>query len=202
MLLHDARRDARLDEAGDLVILEEQDRSRWNHAQIAEALPLVEEAFRGAAGPYALQAAIAAVHCRASAPRRYRLAADRPALRSSRARAALSGRVAEPRRGSGDGGWPQSGARTDRCPGRDQRSRQLSPAACRARRPAAPPRILGRSRQELPRAPWHWSPTTASAAFWSGACAKFSPRQRDTLIASWPFSSEPWRPSCALQKAQ
>ncbi len=46
MLLHDARRDARLDDAGDLVVLEEQDRSRWNQKQIAEALPLVEEALR------------------------------------------------------------------------------------------------------------------------------------------------------------
>jgi RNA polymerase sigma-70 factor (ECF subfamily) len=67
MLLHDSRRDARLDEAGDLVILEEQDRRRWNSQQIAEALPLVEEAFSSdAAGAYALQAAIAAVHCRAT----------------------------------------------------------------------------------------------------------------------------------------
>ena len=66
MLLQDARRDARLDEAGDLVILEEQDRSRWDQRQIAEALPLVEESFRGGPGPYALQAAIAAVHCRAA----------------------------------------------------------------------------------------------------------------------------------------
>jgi len=66
MLLHDARREARLDEAGDLVILEEQDRSRWNHAQIAEALPLVEEAVRGGPGPYAVQAAIAAQHCQAA----------------------------------------------------------------------------------------------------------------------------------------
>jgi RNA polymerase sigma-70 factor, ECF subfamily len=65
MLLHDSRRDARLDEAGDLVLLEEQDRSRWDHQQIAEALPLVEEALRGGAGPFAVQAAIAAVHCRA-----------------------------------------------------------------------------------------------------------------------------------------
>jgi RNA polymerase sigma-70 factor, ECF subfamily len=68
LLLHDARRDARLDAAGDLVVLEEQDRSRWNHPQIAEALPLVEEALRGGAGPYALQAAIAAEHCRAAYP--------------------------------------------------------------------------------------------------------------------------------------
>src|SRR6266498_5789894 len=44
MLLHDSRRDARVDEAGDLIVLEEQERSRWNQQQIAEALPLVEEA--------------------------------------------------------------------------------------------------------------------------------------------------------------
>ena len=66
MLLHDSRRDARLDEAGELVVLEEQDRGRWNHAQIAEALPLVDEALRGGPTPFALQAAIAALHCRAS----------------------------------------------------------------------------------------------------------------------------------------
>ena len=66
MLLQDARRDARLDEAGDLVVLEEQDRSRWDHRQIAEALPLVDEAFRGGPGSYALQAAIAAQHCQAA----------------------------------------------------------------------------------------------------------------------------------------
>ena len=68
MLLHDARRDARLDAAGDLIILEEQDRTRWHRAQITEALPLVEESMRGTPGPYALQAAIAAVHCSATKP--------------------------------------------------------------------------------------------------------------------------------------
>jgi RNA polymerase sigma-70 factor, ECF subfamily len=68
MLLQDSRRNARLDEAGDLVVLEDQDRSRWNQQQISEALPLVDEAFRGGPGPYALQAAIAAVHCRAARP--------------------------------------------------------------------------------------------------------------------------------------
>jgi RNA polymerase sigma-70 factor (ECF subfamily) len=66
MLLQDARRDARIDEAGDLVVLEEQDRSRWDHRQIAEALPLVEEAFRGGPGVFALQAGIAALHCQAA----------------------------------------------------------------------------------------------------------------------------------------
>lgn len=66
MLLHDARRNARIDEAGNLVVLDEQDRSRWDHRQIAEALPLVDEGFRGGPGPYAAQAAIAAQHCRAA----------------------------------------------------------------------------------------------------------------------------------------
>src|SRR2546425_1486781 len=66
MLLHDSRRDTRLDESGDLVLLEAQDRRRWNHEQIAEALPLVDEALRGGPGPFALQAAIAALHCQAA----------------------------------------------------------------------------------------------------------------------------------------
>jgi len=66
MLLHDARRDARLDAAGDLVVLEEQDRRRWNQAQIAEALPLVEEALQGTPGPFGVQSAIAALHCQAA----------------------------------------------------------------------------------------------------------------------------------------
>jgi RNA polymerase sigma-70 factor (ECF subfamily) len=66
MLLHDSRRDARSDESGDLVVLEEQDRGRWNRRQIGEALPLVEEAFAGGPGPVAVQAAIAAAHCRAA----------------------------------------------------------------------------------------------------------------------------------------
>jgi RNA polymerase sigma-70 factor (ECF subfamily) len=68
MLLHDARRDARLDEAGEIVILEEQDRSRWNHKQIAEALLLVKDPPRSTPGPFALQATIAAEHCKAARP--------------------------------------------------------------------------------------------------------------------------------------
>jgi RNA polymerase sigma-70 factor (ECF subfamily) len=65
MLLHDARRHARLDPAGDLVLLDDQDRSLWLQAQIAEALPLVDAALEGAPGPFALQAAIAGVHGKA-----------------------------------------------------------------------------------------------------------------------------------------
>ena len=65
MLLHDSRRDARLNPEGDLILLDEQDRSLWKREQIAEALPLVAEALRGTPGPYSIQAAIAAVHCQA-----------------------------------------------------------------------------------------------------------------------------------------
>jgi RNA polymerase sigma-70 factor (ECF subfamily) len=65
MLLHDARRAARLDAAGDIVTLDEQNRALWDRQQIAEALPLVDEALRAAAGPYALQSAISALHCSA-----------------------------------------------------------------------------------------------------------------------------------------
>ena len=57
------------DAAGDLVVLEEQDRGRWDRTQIAEALPLVIEALRGGGGGFAVQAAIAAVHCQAAGPR-------------------------------------------------------------------------------------------------------------------------------------
>ena len=65
MLLHDSRRRARVNEAGDLIVLEEQDRSLWDQDQIVAALPLVAESLRREPGPFALQAAIAAEHCRA-----------------------------------------------------------------------------------------------------------------------------------------
>ena len=67
MLLHDARRTSRETEAGDIVLLEEQDRTRWDRCQIAEGLRLVEEALRMPGRPqsYAVQAAIAALHARA-----------------------------------------------------------------------------------------------------------------------------------------
>lgn len=66
MLLHDARRDARHDSAGDLVLLDAQDRGLWNRKQIEEGLSLTTQAMNGPAGPFAIQAAIAAVHCRAA----------------------------------------------------------------------------------------------------------------------------------------
>ena len=67
MLLHDARRAGRETAAGDIVLLEEQDRTLWDRTQIEEGLRLVEEALRvpGRPQPYAVQAAIAALHARA-----------------------------------------------------------------------------------------------------------------------------------------
>ncbi|HSO07437.1 MAG TPA: DUF6596 domain-containing protein, partial [Pelomicrobium sp.] len=68
MLLHESRRDARTSPDGDLVLLEEQDRTRWNRALIDEGLALVREALASRrVGPYTLQAAIAAVHAAAPA---------------------------------------------------------------------------------------------------------------------------------------
>jgi len=68
MLLHDSRRDARADSNGDLILLEDQDRSRWDCLQIAEGLALAADAIGEAPGPYAIQAAIAAEHARAKRP--------------------------------------------------------------------------------------------------------------------------------------
>ena len=66
MLLQDSRRTARLDPHGELVVLEEQDRSLWDRPQIALGQALAEEALRrGGAGFYALQAAIAVLHAQA-----------------------------------------------------------------------------------------------------------------------------------------
>src|SRR6266498_4858913 len=66
MLLHESRRAARTSPEGDLVLLEDQDRSRWDRGQIAEGQALVERALSSRRfGPYTLQAAIAAVHAEA-----------------------------------------------------------------------------------------------------------------------------------------
>ena len=69
MLLHDARRAARTSDDGEIVLLDEQDRSRWNRGQIAEGVALVERALAARrVGPFVLQAAIAAVHAEAATP--------------------------------------------------------------------------------------------------------------------------------------
>ena len=83
MLLHESRRAARTSPAGELILLDDQDRSLWDRAQIAEGTRLVEQALssrpapraartgeRRRFGPYAIQAAIAAVHAEAPTPPR------------------------------------------------------------------------------------------------------------------------------------
>ncbi len=67
MLLHESRRQARSNDAGDLILLDDQDRDRWDRTLIAEGVALVERALGSRRfGPYTLQAAIAAVHAEAS----------------------------------------------------------------------------------------------------------------------------------------
>jgi RNA polymerase sigma-70 factor, ECF subfamily len=67
MLLHESRRAARTDDNGDLILLEDQDRSRWDRSLIQEGMSLVEAAQQsGKFGAYTLQAAIAAVHAEAN----------------------------------------------------------------------------------------------------------------------------------------
>jgi RNA polymerase sigma-70 factor (ECF subfamily) len=69
MLLHDARREARVGPGGELVLLDDQDRSRWDRDRIREGATLIERALRmRAPGPYQLQAAIAALHDEAATP--------------------------------------------------------------------------------------------------------------------------------------
>jgi RNA polymerase sigma-70 factor (ECF subfamily) len=70
MLLHESRRSSRATPSGEMILLEDQDRSQWDRAQIEEGVDLVEHALASHRfGPYTLQAAIAAVHAEASSPR-------------------------------------------------------------------------------------------------------------------------------------
>jgi RNA polymerase sigma-70 factor, ECF subfamily len=71
MLLHDARRASRISNTGDVVLLENQDRSQWDRDEISEGLSLVDRSLsiRGQVSSYAVQAAIAALHVRAQDPR-------------------------------------------------------------------------------------------------------------------------------------
>jgi RNA polymerase sigma-70 factor (ECF subfamily) len=69
LLLHDSRTAARYGPAGDVVLLDDQDRARWDRGEITEAVGLLDRALRlGSPGPYQLQAAIAALHAQAPAP--------------------------------------------------------------------------------------------------------------------------------------
>ena len=105
MLLHDARRTARVDARGDLVTLEDQDRGQWDAAKISEGSALLDDALRhGRPGPYQVQAAIAACHATApdeaaSPSRAQRTTAGRRSGAASPRRARRrTGRAARPSR--------------------------------------------------------------------------------------------------------
>jgi RNA polymerase sigma-70 factor (ECF subfamily) len=69
MLLHDSRREARLDAAGEIVLLDQQDRARWDQVKIREGVALLDEALAlDDPGPYQVQAAISALHATAPTP--------------------------------------------------------------------------------------------------------------------------------------
>ena len=133
MLLDDARRDARF-AGGELVLLADQDRSLWDAAQDrARARGTRPRArARTAAGPYAVQAAIASLHMRGAA----RLAGDRRPLRRARAADRLGGRRAEPRHRR----RRDRRARSRPRPRRPARPRRLPVLPLHAGRPAPPPR--------------------------------------------------------------
>ncbi len=139
MLLQHSRRAARVDEQGELVLLEEQDRTLWDSAAIAQALPLVDRALvlRRPPGAYALQAAIAAVH--AGAPRADATDWRQIALLYKELSNVLPSPVVTLNRAvaiaMADGPGGGAGARRRACARR--RARRLPPAARGARGPAA-----------------------------------------------------------------
>ncbi len=152
MLLHHARRAARMDDAGDIVTLEDQDRALWDTTEIGEGLGLLDTALRqDRAGPYQLQASIAACHCRRRGRRGHRLGADRPAVWAARPAGAVRGGRAQPRSCGGDGRRPRCRTEAGAGAGSLRRSGRLPPAPRHARRSAAPPRAARRGGRRLSR---------------------------------------------------
>ena len=150
LLLTDARRATRAGADGRLLLLAEQDRSRWNRGMIAEGAALVPGALRGGCPVrFGVQAAIAALHTEACC-RGDRLAADRPALRRAARGVAISRRGPQPGsrtgagRGAGNRAGPDPGAGSRRAAG------GLPLPARRQGRPAAPPRPGRGSRAGVP----------------------------------------------------
>ena len=151
MLLHDARRDARVREGGDLVLLDDQDRSRWDRAAIEEGRALVDRAVAaGRPGPYQVQAAIAVLHDEAPTPADTDWAEIAALYHALMRMTPVTGRGAEPGRGRGDGGRPGHRARDDGRAGGDRRPRDLPVPARRPRGPAPPARALVRGGDRLP----------------------------------------------------
>ena len=106
MLLQDSRRTTRVNSDGEIVLLEDQDRTKWNRAQIREGLALVDSAWSaGAAGPYAIQAAIASVHARAPSATKTEWHEIEALYAYLMRHSALARDRIESRGGGGDGFW-------------------------------------------------------------------------------------------------
>ena len=170
MLLHDSRRETRLDAAGKLVLLDEQDRTRWDQAKIHEGIAILDEALAlHDPGPYQVQAAISALHAEAASAGRDRLAADRGALRHAGGDDSFAGGRGQPGGGGGDGSRaPQAGLqmlhRLER-PGRTATIPITSPApiCCAGRTSARPPPTPTSGRSPC-------AATAPSALIFSGGC--------------------------------
>ena len=163
-----APRRARLDADGELVLLDDQDRSLWDARRDRGGPSRARPRARlRQPGPYQLQAAIAALHTRAGD----RLAADRALYGRLLELHAVAGRRAEPRRRGRDGPRAGGRARADR---RDRRARRLPPPALDAGRPAAPARARSADAAEAYDRALSLAPSEAERAF---------------LRAGWPRSS-------------
>ena len=173
MLLHESRRAARTSPTGELILLDDQDRSLWNREQIAEGSALVERALASRRfGPYALQAAIAAVHAEAPSADAtdwgeivglYDVllrAEPSPVVELNRA-------VAVAMR---DG--PAAGLALDRRHPRARRSAGLPPRARGARRPVPAARADRAKRARLTSARWRSPGRSRSGGSSSGGCAE------------------------------
>ena len=137
MLLSHSRRDARVDDHGELVLLEDQDRSLWHRDEL-ERGPVAGGAGRRRRGEYGLQAAIAAEHARAPRADDTDWRAHRVPVRTPHGGQPLRGGRAEPRGCGGHGGGPRPRASAPR-PARGERpARGLPPAPLRPRRPSGP----------------------------------------------------------------
>ena len=171
MLLQDSRREARLGGEGALVLLDDQDRSLWDRREIETGLGLLERALNlGPLGPYALQAAIAGEHARATTPADTDWAADRLAVRAARDRPALPRCRAQPggrdRDGRGAGAGPRAARRSRSWPSALADYQWFWSARAdllRRTRRDADARKPTRERSS-------WRPTRSSAGSWSAGC--------------------------------
>ena len=148
--LHSSRQAERTDAKGDLVLLEDQDRSRWDRVGIERARRRVERAFEdGRSRSVRAPGGDRPLSCAGALVRRDRLAPHRDALHRARARHRVAGGGAEPRGGGRDGGGSRGGSRAARAARRRCASPGLRAAPRDPRRAAASPRPARRGRAAL-----------------------------------------------------